>query len=103
MNFMQYDEICELKPHTNRVMGISIEPKTGYIYSCGSDKKLKVSEINYQEAISEVNVGSHGCTALVYDRKNLRLFITNEVGVVFIYSTTTVIIRYLIIESTYFD
>jgi len=77
-------------------MGISIEPKTGYIYSCGSDKKLKTSEINYQEAISEVNVGSHGCTALIYDRKNLRLFITNEVGVIFIYSTTTV--KY----STYF-
>jgi hypothetical protein len=71
-------------------MGVAIEPKTGYIYSCGSDKKLKVSEINYQESIADVTVGSHGCTALIYDRKNMRLFITNEVGVVFIYSTTTV-------------
>ncbi len=76
-------------------MGVAIEPKTGYIYTCGSDKKLKVSEINYQEAISDVTVGNHGCTNLIYDRKNLRLFITNEIGLVFIYSTTTVSLYFI--------
>jgi WD40 repeat protein len=71
-------------------MGIAIEPKTGYVYSCGSDKKIRVSEVNYQESIAECTIGNHGYTNLVYDRKNIRLFITNEVGVVFIYTTTTV-------------
>jgi len=71
-------------------MGIAMEPKTGYIYTCGSDKKLKVSEVNYQEAIAEVTVSNYGCTNLVYDRKNHRIFVTNEVGSVFVYYTTTV-------------
>lgn len=67
-------------------MGIFYDSKTGYIYSCSSDKRLIVSEINYQESVTEVTTGSHGFTNLVADRKNFRLFLTNEVGVVSIYS-----------------
>jgi WD40 repeat protein len=88
-NFLQFDELCELKPHTNRVMGISFDSKSGYIYSCSSDKKFVVSEINYQESVTEVTTGSHGFTNLVSDKKNERLFLTNEVGVVFVYSVST--------------
>lgn len=88
-NFMQYEELCELKPHTGRVMGIAFDFKTGYIYSCSSDKKFIVSEINFQESITEVTIGSHGFTNLVCDKKNERLFLSNEVGVVFVYSYST--------------
>jgi hypothetical protein len=88
-NFLQFDELCELKPHTNRVMGVSFDSKSGYIYSCSSDKKFVVSEINYQESVTEVTTGSHGFTNLLSDKKNDRLFLTNEVGVVFVYSVST--------------
>jgi WD40 repeat protein len=88
-NFLQFDELCELKPHSARVMGIHFDSKTGYIYSCSSDKKFIVSEINYQESVTEVTSGSHGFTNLVCDKKNERLFITNEVGVLFVYSIST--------------
>lgn len=67
-------------------MGINYDSKTGYIYSCSSDKKFIVSEINYQESVTEVANGSHGFTNLVCDKKNSRIFVTNEVGVVSIYS-----------------
>jgi WD40 repeat protein len=58
------------------------------IYTCSSDKKFIVSEINYQESLTEVTTGSHGFTNMICDKKNDRLFLTNEVGVVFVYSTS---------------
>ena len=67
-------------------MGIYYDSKTGYIYSCSSDKRFIVSEFNYQESVTEVALETHGFTNLVCDKKNSRLFLTNEVGVVFIYS-----------------
>jgi hypothetical protein len=88
-NFLQFDELCELKPHNSRVMGITFDSRSGYIYSCSSDKRFVVSEINYQESVTEVTVGSHGFTNMVCDKKNERLFLTNEVGVLFVYSIST--------------
>ena len=88
-NFLQFDELCELKPHSARVMGICFDSKSGYIYSCSSDKKFVVSEINYQESVTEVTTGSHGFTNMTCDKKNERLFLTNEVGVIFVYSIST--------------
>ena len=67
-------------------MGVYYDSKSGYIYSCSSDRRFIVSEINYQESVTEVTTGSHGFTNLVADKKNYRLFLTNEVGVVSIYS-----------------
>ena len=67
-------------------MGVHYDSKSGYIYSCSSDRRFIVSEINYQESVTEVTTGSHGFTNLVADKKNYRLFLTNEVGVVSIYS-----------------
>jgi WD40 repeat protein len=70
-------------------MGISYDSKTGYVYTCSSDKKFIISELAYPENFTEVTTGSHGFTNLVFDKKNDRLFLTNEVGVVFIYSISS--------------
>jgi hypothetical protein len=51
-NYMHYEEICGLNPHKDRVMGIAVEAKSGYIYSVSTDKKFVVSEANYQESIT---------------------------------------------------
>jgi hypothetical protein len=67
-------------------MGIAFDPKSGYIYSCSTDKKFTITEINYQENVFDIAVGTHGFTNLVYDKKNERFFLSNEVGVVFVYS-----------------
>jgi hypothetical protein len=39
---------------------------------------------------SEVSVSSHGFTNILHDKKNSRLFTTNEVGVISVYSVATV-------------
>jgi hypothetical protein len=97
LNFLQYEEVCEIKAHNDRVMGMSYDNRTGCIYSAGTDKKFKITEIHYKECVSgmcliysEITVGSHGCTNLLYDKKNSRCFITNEVGVIYIYSIINV-------------
>jgi hypothetical protein len=74
-----------MKPHADRVMGVSFDSKIGYLYSCSTDKKFVVSEINYQQSVQEIANGSHGFTNLTHDKKNERMFLTNEAGVVFIY------------------
>ena len=45
--YTEYEESCSIKPHNARVMGVAYDPKPGYIYSCGSDNKFMLSEINY--------------------------------------------------------
>ena len=52
LNFMQYEEVCEIKSHNDRVMGLGFDSKSGCIYSAGTDKKFKITEINYKECIS---------------------------------------------------
>src|SRR4051812_37012768 len=67
-------------------MGLAYDPKSSYVYSCSTDKKFIVTELNYQENVFEVGTSSHGYTNLVHDKKNDRFFLSNEVGVVFVYS-----------------
>lgn len=88
--YLYYEQICEIKPHTDRVMGIAIDAKAGYIYSVGSDKRFKVSEANFESATTEIAIASSGYTNLVHDKKNERLFSTTETGCVIIYSLQTV-------------
>ena len=50
--YRQYDKFAEIQAHKERVMGIAMESRTGYIYSVGSDEKLVTSETNYQEKVT---------------------------------------------------
>jgi hypothetical protein len=67
-------------------MGLAFDHRSGNVYSCSSDKKFLVVELNYSNNLVEVASGSHGFTNLIYDKKNDRFFLSNEVGVVFVYS-----------------
>ena len=62
--FLDYEEVCKIKPHTARVMGLAFDSKPGYIYSCGSDNKFMLSEINYLSNITEVAQSNAGYTNL---------------------------------------
>lgn len=87
--FLQYDELCRIKPHTARVMGLAFDPKPGYIYSCSTDKKFILSEINYLSNVTEVAQSNFGYTALEFDKVNERIFLTNESGIVSVFLTST--------------
>ena len=87
--FLVYDELCKIKPHNARVMGLAFDSKPGYIYSCGSDKKFMVSEINYLSNMTEVCQSNSGYTNLQFDKPNERLFLTNEAGVLSVFLTNS--------------
>ena len=87
--FLDYEEVCKIKPHTARVMGLAFDSKPGYIYSCGSDNKFMLSEINYVGNITEVAQSNAGYTNLEFDKKNERIFLTNEAGILSVFLTNT--------------
>ena len=87
--FIQYDEICKIRPHKGRVMGLAFNYQQGYIYSCSSDKKFYLSEINFQSNVTEIAESAFGYTNLEYDKPNARIFLTNEGGALSIFTTTT--------------
>ena len=68
--FLNYEELCRIKPHNARVMGLAFDPKPGYIYSCGSDNKFMLSEINYLSNMTEIAQSNAGYTNLEFDKKN---------------------------------
>jgi len=87
--YLVYDELCRIKPHSARVMGLDYDGKPGYIYSCGSDKKFFLSEINYLSNITEVAESTAGYTNLKFDKANERIFLTNEAGILSVFMTNT--------------
>ena len=87
--YLSYDELCKIKPHNARVMGLAFDPKPGYIYSCGSDRKFMLSEINYLSNMTEIAQSNAGYTNLEFDKKNERIFLTNEAGIVSVFLTNT--------------
>ena len=87
--FLVYDELCRIKPHNARVMGLAFHSKPGYIYSCGSDKKFMLSEINYLSNVTVITQSNSGYTNLQFDQVNERIFLTNEVGLLGVYMTNT--------------
>ena len=85
--YLVYDEAINFKPHSSRVMGLSYDDIQGYIYSCSSDKKFMISEFNNPSAIREIAESAYGYTALIHDKPNERIFLTNEGGILSVFST----------------
>lgn len=88
-NYSTFDELCNIKPHSDRVMGIGFDMHFGYIYSCSSDKKFVVTDINYQSNMTEIYTAQYGFTNLVYDKPNQRIFLTDEIGGVYVFSSNS--------------
>jgi len=87
--YLTYEELCKIKPHNARVMGLAFDSKPGYIYSCGSDNKFMLSEINYLSNMTEIAQSNAGYTNLEFDKKNERIFLTNEAGILSVFLTNT--------------
>ena len=87
--YRDFQEIIESKPHTARIMGIDIDPKKNLVYTCSSDKKFIMTQLSEQQSSStEIGTGAAGFTNLVFDKENERIFLTNEIGQLFIYLTS---------------
>jgi WD40 repeat protein len=87
--FYSFEELCQVKPHSNRVMGVAIDTRRALIYSCSSDRKFCVTDMNNLSAITDIAESAAGYTNLFFDKKNDRIFLTNEVGMLSVFLTHT--------------
>lgn len=93
--FSTLEQITELKPHKDRVMGIAIDSSYGYVYSVGTDKKFVVSEANSSNNYTQVSTSEHGFTNLSYDKSNNRVFTSNEGGSISVFNVAKVSKNYI--------
>ena len=87
-HYLKMDTICELNFHSNRVMGLALDPKSMNLYSCSTDKCFYVTDLkieNYPNVL--IHQSTSGYTNLVFDQENNRIFLTNEEGEFSVYST----------------
>ena len=85
--YLAFDEVVNYKPHTNRVMGLAYDEQQGYIFSCSTDKKFMIAEYNSITNVTEVAESTFGYTTLIHDKPNERIFLTNEGGILSVFST----------------
>ena len=99
--YFAYEEITNFKPHTNRVMGLTYDEQKGYIYSCSTDKKFMITEFNNVSNIQQVAESAFGYTALIHDKPNERIFLTNEGGVLSVFNTNVYPPNIIIVIQTH--
>jgi WD40 repeat protein len=86
-HYMTMNKISELNFHKNRVMGIALDPRTMNLYSCSTDKKFYITDINGGNyANTLIHSNDYGYTNLVFDSKYKRIFLSDEIGKISIYS-----------------
>jgi len=81
------NQMFEFNYHTNRVMGLALDSKNYYMYSCSSDKTFYCTALSNRKINILISTSPAGYTNLEYDKENQRIFLTNEVGELSIFST----------------
>ena len=88
-HYVEMNLIFEGNYHTERVMGLAIDPASMNLYSCSTDKLFMVSGLKTKNQQILINMGFSGYTNLELDKVNRRIFLTNESGELSIYSLFT--------------
>ena len=70
-------------------MGLSFDEKNNYIYSCSTDKKFILSDFSNYSNEMEIAQSLHGFTALIFEKENDRIFLTDEGGILRVFLTNT--------------
>ena len=88
-HYMEMNLLTELSYHTDRVMGLALDPKNLNLYSCSTDKTFFVTDLKNSTSNILINMGLSGYTNLELDSANQRVFLTNENGELSVYSLYT--------------
>ena len=86
-NYVEMNKIAEFSYHKDRIMGLALEPNTMRLYSCSTDKTFYVTNLKGDFIENTlINTSYSGYTNMELDCNNQRIFLTNETGVLTIYS-----------------
>ena len=89
-HYLQMNKICELTFHTDRVMGIAVDPETLKVYTCSTDRTFYVTDLTKTSVENVlINTSFAGYTNMELDVKNRRIFLTNETGELSAYTLNT--------------
>ena len=80
------NQLAELNYHTDRVMGLALDPRNLSLYSCSTDKTFFVTDLKNISSNILINMGLSGYTNLELDSPNKRIFLTNENGELSVFS-----------------
>ena len=87
--YMEMNQMFEFAYHTDRVMGIALDPRNWHLYSCSTDMTFHVTDLKAPKLNMLINTGNAGYTNLELDKENDRIFLTNETGGLYIYSISS--------------
>ena len=85
-HYVVMNQTFELSYHTDRVMGLAIEPSKMHLYSCSTDKTFYMTDLKKPKNSYPINCATSGYTNLELDKENKRIFLTNETGELSVYS-----------------
>jgi len=89
-HYLEMNKVCELCFHTNRVMGVAVDPNTLKIYTCSTDKTFYMTDLT--KSVVEnvlIDTSTSGYTNMELDVKNQRIFLTNETSELVVYTLKT--------------
>ena len=89
-HYLEMNKVCELCFHTNRVMGVAVDPNTLKIYTCSTDKTFYMTDLT-KSVVENVLIDTSvsGYTNMELDVKNQRIFLTNETSELVVYTLKT--------------
>ena len=88
--YTEFDTLVQLSYHKNRVMGLAYDSKNKFLYSCSTDRTFYVCDLNSgHNSYILVAASDAGYTNLEYDSKNNRIFLTDEIGILSCFITTS--------------
>lgn len=79
-----------MKSHTKRVMGLAADKTFGYVYSIGEDCKFKLTEINSQSVVVDLQPGTSALKHMIYNATRSIFVMGDAEGFVYIYNQNTV-------------
>ena len=91
--FKQFDFMTELIYHNASVTGVAFDSLGGNIYTCSEDKKMLAAEISkiYSKTYAPklINENIYSYTKMIFEKKNERIFVSNNNGHIEVYLTDT--------------
>ena len=102
--FSQFDYMSELKYHSSKVSGITLDSNTNNFYTCSDDGKFcqGVANLIYRNNYSPeiVHQTSAGYSYMFFDKPNERIYLSTYNGYLEVYLTSTEIASFIVDVNT---
>ncbi|CAG9310832.1 unnamed protein product [Blepharisma stoltei] len=96
----QYEEFCEYHIHGGKIIGIAINYRNSYMYTCSEDKRLVVTQLNGQTDTKDITISNKRPVSMKCDFIKERVYIGTSKGSVHIFDISQFQPRGIIVVET---